>query len=434
MSRHPRPRLRHLVATAAAAALALGAVVAAPAVPAAEALAPLPVFTEAGEITVDSQLTYNPTGEQIFPSVLHASEYFADPLGEWYLYYAPHENPGGISLMYADDLDGPWTEYTANPVVANVWQPHYSTYHVSSPDVIWNTQADKLFLYFHGGNDVTRIASSDDGITFDYEKIAVSNAMGGTGVTETSYARVFPHPDPASAYEYAMFYMDNVNNSRRIRVAESVDGLDWVVRPTPIVTGGSAEGANVSSANLWEWEGQLYVIYHTTTKKILARTVDATLTTTGPAALLYSLPTAAPNGGALRVASPEIVSAEGKTYLFYERGDRLDATISHAVSDAYPSDQPFDVDVTATSSCANSVARVVASAHNESGRSVDIRLTTPFADRKFTGVANGATVSPTLSAGTASIAAGSVTASLFVRIDGIAKTATVTAPYAAITC
>ena len=65
MSRHPRPRLRHLVATAAAAALALGAVVAAPAVPTAEALAPLPVFTEAGEITVDSQLTYNPTGEQI---------------------------------------------------------------------------------------------------------------------------------------------------------------------------------------------------------------------------------------------------------------------------------------------------------------------------------------------------------------------------------
>ncbi|PSL37619.1 hypothetical protein CLV49_1226 [Labedella gwakjiensis] len=433
MSRHPRSRFMRLAALAAAGALALGATVTEYSPPSAVALAPLPVFTEVGEITVDSQLTYNPTGEQIFPSVLHASEYFANPLGEWYLYYAPHENPGGISLMYADDLDGPWTEHTANPVVANVWQPHYSTYHVSSPDVIWNTQADKLFLYFHGGNDVTRIASSDDGITFDYEKIAVDNAASGTGVTETSYARVFPHPDPASIYEYAMFYMDKLGNKRRIRVAESVDGLDWVVRPTPLVGGGS-DGDNVSGGNLWEWEGQLYVIYHAGSGRIHSRTVDPTLTTTGPLVALYGLPDPADPTKLIRAAAPEIVSAEGKTYLFYEQGDRLNATISLAVSDAYPSDQPFDVDATATSTCANGVARVTVRAHNESGRAVDIGIATSYGGRQFNGVADGATVAPTLSSGGASIPSGTATITLVVRPNGVATSATITAPYTAITC
>jgi hypothetical protein len=60
-----------------------------------------------------TEYKYNPTGEFIFPSVFHAGAYLELPLGEWYLYYAPHENPGGISLLYANSLDGPWTEYPA---------------------------------------------------------------------------------------------------------------------------------------------------------------------------------------------------------------------------------------------------------------------------------------------------------------------------------
>lgn len=289
----------------------------------------LPVFEYAGEVTVAETLRYNPTGEFVFPSVFHASEHFANPLGEWYLYYAPHENPGGISLMYADSLDGPWTEYAANPVISNQWSPHYSVNHVSSPDAIWNTQSQSMYLYFHGGNDQTRVASSDDGITFTYQGTAVSNAMGGADVTESSYARVFPHPDSSSAYNYGMFYMDNTSaNHRRIRVADSVDGLTWVVRPDPIVTPGPLDGGDVAAGNLWEWGGQLYVVYHAATE-IFARTIDPTLTTTGPAALLHKASGAAEDVD--RAAAPEIVSTATRTYLFYEAGPRLGATVAYAV-------------------------------------------------------------------------------------------------------
>ncbi|WP_341359187.1 DUF1349 domain-containing protein [Georgenia sp. M64] len=290
----------------------------------------LPVFEFQGIITDKEEMLYNPTDEYIFPSVFHAGEHLADPLGEWYLYLAPHDAPGGVVLMYADSLEGPWTEHPGNPLIANTWLPHYDTVsHVSTPEAFWHPTEQKLFLYFHGENSTTRYATSTDGVTFEYGGVAVTNADGGPGTSETSYARVFEHPDEASAYEYAMFYMDNTpENIRRIRVAESVDGRDWDVRAEPLVVPGAEEGQNVSSANLWEWEGQLYVIYHASSGKIHARTVDPTLTETGPTLTLHKASGVGEDTG--RVAAPEIVTDETGTYLFYEAGDRLGATIAYA--------------------------------------------------------------------------------------------------------
>jgi len=71
-------RLRAAV-VAAIALLAVGATAPAPAI----ADGALPDFTYAGEVTVAENLDYNPTGEFIFPSVFHAGEHLADPLGEW---------------------------------------------------------------------------------------------------------------------------------------------------------------------------------------------------------------------------------------------------------------------------------------------------------------------------------------------------------------
>jgi hypothetical protein len=293
----------------------------------------LPVFEYRGVITDKESMTYNPTDEFIFPSVFHAGAYLDDPLGEWYLYYAPHDSPGGISLMYADSLEGPWTEYAHNPIVANEWLPFYERVsHVSSPDVLWDDAADEVLLYFHGENSTTRWATSSDGVTFDDSGVAVTNADGGQGTTETSYARVVEHPDPSSGYRFAMTYMQNrTDNIRRIKVAESVDGKTWAVRPDPLVVPDAATGTNVSGGNLWEWEGQLYVIYHGSTGITFARTLDPTMTQVGPRWELHKASGAGDDVG--RVAAPEIVTDGDQTYLFYESGDRLGATIAWAQRD-----------------------------------------------------------------------------------------------------
>jgi hypothetical protein len=154
-----------------------------------------------------------------------------------------------------------------------------------------------MIMYFHGSNSVTRWAYSDDGIKFGYGGVAVTNAMGGSAVTETSYARVFRHPDPNSRYNYGMFYMGN-------------------------------ERTNVSSADLWEWKGQHYVIYHASSGKAYARTIDRTLRKVGQRPIVLFEGRGDSSGN--RVASPVVVTRNGLTYLFYEKGDRLGATIAWA--------------------------------------------------------------------------------------------------------
>ncbi len=313
----------------AAITAAIAALVVAPlaATAPANAAPPFPEFVYQGVITDKSEMLYNPTNEFIFPSVFHAGEYLDDPLGEWYLYLAPHDRPAGIMLMYADSLDGPWTEYGANPIIASDWAPYYDVSHVSSPDAIWNEEAGEVYLYFHGENSITRYATSTDGVSFDYGGTAVTNAMGGS--TETSYARVFEHPDEASDYAYAMFYMANFSdNHRRLKVAESVDGETWVVRDGTLVDPESGDSGNVSGGNLYEYEGQLYVIYHNSTGKVMARTIDETLTDVGPSQLLHESSGVGEDVG--RTAAPEIVTDGEFSYLFYESGDRLGATIAWA--------------------------------------------------------------------------------------------------------
>lgn len=287
----------------------------------------LPQFTPRGVITNKETLKYNPTNEFIFPSLLHAGQHLEKPLAEWYLYYAPHENPGGISLMYANSLEGPWTEYANNPIITNE-TPDYSVPHVSSPDAAWNFETKSIWLYFHGDNTQTRWAEdvSGQGTDFKYGGVALDNAQVSADATETSYARVFKHPDPSSSYRYGMFFMSNEKDDRRkIRMAESADGRSWDVHPFYTVYPGEEEGKNVSGPDLWSWKGKLYIIYHASSGNVYARTIDKTLRNVGDTPMmLYSA------GSEQRAAAPQIKTVGSTTYLFYESGDRLGATIAWA--------------------------------------------------------------------------------------------------------
>ncbi|KAF9778548.1 hypothetical protein IL306_003657 [Fusarium sp. DS 682] len=187
-----------------------------------------------------------------------------------------------------------------------------------------------MFLYFHGDNTQTRWAESSNGVDFEYGGVAVNTKMAGSNTTESSYARVFDHPNPASKYKYAMFYMVNEkDNRRKIRLAESVDGRKWTVDPDYVVQPGGPEGTDLSGSNYWTWNGQAYIIYHGSTDKLYARTIDQTLRDVGAEPIvLYQA--RGKGEDVRRAAAPDIVSSGGNTYLFYEHGPRLQATISWA--------------------------------------------------------------------------------------------------------
>jgi hypothetical protein len=297
-----------------------------------------PQFTYVDNAFDKSALAYNPTNEFIFPSIIRAADYFANPLGTYYLYYSPHERPGGIALAYADSIAGPWTEYQANPLISNTWSPYYGPVsHVSSPHAVWIEGEQQLFLYFHGENSITRYATSDDGIHFEYGGTAVSRDATTGG--ETSYARVFEQSVPRLGTRYLMVFMDNPTAaspgptgpvSRRIRWAVSADARNWTIQPEPIVTPQGIEGPNASGPFFLNWHGRNLVIFHAADGNMHAVDVGANFDQEVHLGMVHDSMDVAPD--LARSAAP-IFYFDGRTaHMYYEAGGRLTATIGHAVA------------------------------------------------------------------------------------------------------
>ncbi|MGB8353357.1 MAG: hypothetical protein WCD79_05680 [Chthoniobacteraceae bacterium] len=224
--------------------------------------APLPRFAFQSIVLAPENLRYNPCDDLIFPSVIKTVGHIAQPLGKYYMYYAPHDAPGGICLAYAGSPEGPWSEYGENPIIAREWPGVYNVSHVSSPHVIWMESTAKFFLYFHGENDTTRIASSVDGIHFDYEGVAVSTAMYD-GISEASYARVFPCKLPGRDAAYVILFMGNNGGTRRIYSAWSRDGIHFEAQKKPLISPPPGTGVTqVGSPWFFPCDGRNLVIFH----------------------------------------------------------------------------------------------------------------------------------------------------------------------------
>jgi hypothetical protein len=243
-------------------------------------------------------------------------------VGRFYLYYAPHNAPGGICLAYADKLEGPWKEYEANPIIRREWPPHYKVSHVSGPEAIWIEEEHRLFLYYHGENNVTRFASSIDGINFQYEGVAVTTDMFDR-ISEASYARVFRYSLPGRDNRYLMLVMGNCQGTRNIYLAWSNDGRKWEPRRTPLLTPPPGT-SQVAQAWYLPWQGKHYLIYHAhqagneTYASLHVSEVDAAFEHTRHLGVFYDRTSFAPDNVAQM--SPCLVMEDGQRVEGVSRG------------------------------------------------------------------------------------------------------------------
>ncbi|MCP3012857.1 hypothetical protein NGM33_05890 [Nocardiopsis dassonvillei] len=291
----------------------------------------LPAYRFLREALDTAELGYNPTGELIFPCLRGTAGRLPDAPGRFLLYYAPHERPGGICLAYADSPDGPFTEYPHNPVVANVWNPHYDVSHVSSPHVMWNSEHREMWLYFHGENTTTRLARSRDGIDFTYEGVVLTTAMV-PGTTEASYARVFEYRLPDRGARYVMVFMRNdTSNHRSIGWGWSADGITFDFDPDPLVDHADVGVSDLSGPHLVERAGSTYVAYHTNLGDIRLTEVGRDFGLRRHLGTVHTPMAGPPDSG--RSAAPSFGSDGGVQYMFYEAGHRLGATIAIAIAD-----------------------------------------------------------------------------------------------------
>lgn len=309
----------------------------------ASAVEGFPVFTYDKVLLNPANLTYNPTGEIIFPSIIKASDYFSNPLATYYMYYAPHDAPGGICLAYSNSLDGPWTEYAANPIISNQWSPNYSVSHVSSPHAIWISGVNKLYLYFHGENTTTRVANSSDGLNFTYDKVVITTASVESGVTETSYARVFKYTIPSKNNVYTMMFMGVKSGTRKIYLAWSNDARNWTAQATPLISPNTEEGGQISAATLFPWNGKTYVVYHGGSGNMYATEVGPNFDMERHAGLFHDSLSGAPDNG--RSASAVFNTIGNTMYMVYEAGQRSATKIALAKANLATTWNVFDDDL-----------------------------------------------------------------------------------------
>ena len=298
---------------------------------------PVPVFSKPSIILTPEKLRYNPCDDVIFPCVIRTAGLIEDALGTYYLYYAPHDEPGGICLAYSDALAGPWIQYEENPIVTRQWSPHYEVSHVSSPHVIWMNQASRFFLYFHGENDTTRLASSSDGIHFEYEGVAVTTGMYDR-ISESSYARVFPCAPISKEAAYVMLFMGNNEGTRRIYAAWSRDGITFEAQRKPLISPPPGmEVTQVGSPWYFPWQGGNFVVFHgdKTPPDLSDLTSDLYLAEVGPdfagenhQGVFYRRQ--ALSDGNQRVSDPCLFHENGEDWLFMAVGPRLHQAIALA--------------------------------------------------------------------------------------------------------
>ena len=154
------------------------------------------------------------------PSLIKVPDWVDNRLGQYYLYFADHKGPY-IRLAYADNLAGPWQIYA--PGTLQLAQSHFltqppdvteeqavqirasfaargvqvdhdpilevTTPHIASPDVHVDYENQRIVMYYHGlegvGYQVTRVATSSDGIIFE----------AGAEVVGKTYWRAFEYGD-----------------------------------------------------------------------------------------------------------------------------------------------------------------------------------------------------------------------------------------------
>jgi hypothetical protein len=309
-------------------AVALGGLGAtAAATPALAAPAGFPDYQYIGTPFTKANLRYNPTNELIFPCIRGMYDKISNPLGRYYLYYAPHDAPGGICIAYGNSLSGQFTEYPNNPIIANVWSPHYSVSHVSSPHIIWDATSRQFDLYFHGENTTTRMAWSTDGIHFTYHgRVLHTGVIPGS--TETSYARVFEHSVAGLGNRFIMLFMGVTNGTRKIFWGWSSTGKTFQFDPTPLVTPGPDGQVDIAAPTFVTRNGTAYVIYHGNGGDMFITEVGNNLDREVHLGVFHHAMSGPPDNG--RSASASFGTQDGVQYMFYEAGPRLQSTIAVA--------------------------------------------------------------------------------------------------------
>ena len=190
---------------------------------------------------------YNwPIGHEtiMFPSVVDMSNTPGTPLARYYMYLAAHGGKG-IMLALADHPAGPWRMHDRNPVHGLEMAPELWA-HISSPDVVWVPETQRLHLYYHGPNSApgapgqhAGMGTSTDGLHFTpgpANPILTNGPPESWTASMAAYIRVFRIG--AGFHGIYMGHRSETVGHALVSCelwAQSDDGLVWQADPETVV-------------------------------------------------------------------------------------------------------------------------------------------------------------------------------------------------------
>jgi len=308
-----------------------------------------------------------PSKEFISPSLMDTKSSLVEgkflnneaPIDRYYLFYSPHENPGGMYLATGPTLDGPWTEQ--NTVIDLNWALAIegsnvnTATHISACNVIWNDVYNKYFLYFHGPNTTTHYATSHNLKDWTFGNSILNAQDFGSRGNEASYTKIFEYSVPGLDNKYIMLVMiAETSTSRRVYWAHSKDGMNWTGVRKPLVSADldykkipgtdikpnyeGSMGNNVAASFFMESNGRYFVFFNGSSGNICIAEVGPALDMEihwGEYMKAADVIIDKDDNGNLialpRVASPLFMTNDaGKWYMFFEAGSRLGANIAFA--------------------------------------------------------------------------------------------------------
>jgi hypothetical protein len=282
----------------------------------------LPAF-KYSKILVDfgsnTSMKWNPSGEWIFPTII-TTEKLTAPLGKYYMYFSGHAH-AGIGMMYANNLDGPWTEYANNPVISGEY---------ASAHAIWIEESKQLLCFYHGPNTQTQFSTSTDGIHFSGKTVAVTTA-NFNGTSECSYCRVFRYTLPGKTNKFILMGMGNFSGTRKIFLAWSDDAKVWTSQREPIIVPPPNSGGQACAPFLVNFKGQDYIMHHCDNMSIgdiWIQKPNATWTQFTSQGIFLKARTGYPDN--LRVSDPTCYIEGNSYYMFYTAGVRLQGGLAIA--------------------------------------------------------------------------------------------------------
>jgi hypothetical protein len=213
---------------------------------------PLPNFTFEKVALHPKDLKYSPTEQLIHPTIIETEGRIENPLGKYYMYYAPHKHIA-TSMAYSDSLDGPWKEYTKNPVIEGP----------SAPDIRWIEEKKLFYMWGHKKNSQTELWTSKDGIQFEYHSVSVKASEIGT--RNATYSRCYEYPLKKYGSRYIMLYSGFIEgenkNIRCVWLAHSKDAINWTQLKTPLIEPIEGDGNDLYGPAWIRWKNKNYVTF-----------------------------------------------------------------------------------------------------------------------------------------------------------------------------